>query len=422
MGASSGKIEKGARMKDEQSPGSFLSTQCCVVGGGPAGMMAGFLLARVGVDVAVLEKHEDFFRDFRGDTIHPSTLELFGELGLLDDFLKLPHMEARELDGFLGEEKVTVADFSRLPTRCKFIAFMPQWDFLNFVAERGGRLPAFRLLLGAEATDLIIEDGVVKGVSARTKDGSLQIGAALTIGADGRHSLMRDKAGFTPRNLGAPMDVLWFRISRRRDDPDNPAGRFEPGRFLVAINRSDYWQCGYLIPKGGFDAVKHKGLSDFRADLAKLAPFLADRVAELRDWEQIRLLTVAVDRLPQWSRPGLLCIGDAAHAMSPIGGVGVNLAVQDAVAAANILGDALRRGAPAAKLLQSVQRRREFPVKATQAVQLFIQNRFITGVLAGASPKRLPTPLVLLRKFPFLQRLAARFIGLGLRPEHVRVA
>jgi 2-polyprenyl-6-methoxyphenol hydroxylase-like FAD-dependent oxidoreductase len=316
-------------MTDALSPNAAIETQCCIVGGGPAGMMLGYLLARAGIDVVVLEKHADFFRDFRGDTIHPSTLELIHELGLLEDFLKLPHEKARELEGWIGDEKVTVADFAHLPTRCKFIAFMPQWDFLNFLAERARPFPNFRLLMNAEATDLLFENGAAAGVRARVPNGALDVRADLVVGADGRHSTVRDKAGLEVIHLGAPMDALWFKLARRQDDPERPMGRFDAGRIMALIDRGGYWQCGFVIRKGGYDALRDKGLPAFRGDLARLAPFLADRVAELTDWKDVRLLTVAVDRLRDWSRPSLLCIGDAAHAMSPIGGVGVNLAIQD---------------------------------------------------------------------------------------------
>ncbi len=397
-----------------------MHVRCCIVGGGPAGMMLGFLLARAGVDVAVLEKHGDFFRDFRGDTIHPSTLEIMKELGLLDAFLERPHQEARELEGWVGDEKITVADFSHLPTRCKFIAFMPQWDFLDFIAERAKTLPTFRLCMNAEATDLIFEEGRVVGVQARTPDGRLNVRAELTVGADGRHSIVRDKAGLAVTVLGAPMDVLWMRLSQRSDDPKKTLGRFAPGRIMVLIDRGDYWQCGFVIPKGGFDRIKARGLPALRDEVAEIVPFLRDRANELRSWDDVKLLTVAVDRLSAWRRPGLLCIGDAAHAMSPIGGVGVNLAIQDAVAAANILAEPLRRGAPTLDDLRAVQRRREPPARVTQAVQLFVQNKIITSVLRGARLRGTPLLLRLLRDFPFLRRLPGRFIGLGVRPEHVR--
>jgi 2-polyprenyl-6-methoxyphenol hydroxylase-like FAD-dependent oxidoreductase len=384
-------------------------------------MMLGFLLARAGVDVMVLEKHADFFRDFRGDTIHPSTLEVIHELGLLEDFLKLPHQEVRELQGWVGDAVVTVADFSHLPTRCKFVALMPQWDFLDFLARHGREYPTFRLRTQAEVTGLLEEDGRIVGVRARTPEGPLEVRADLTIGADGRHSTVRAQAGLEVIDLGAPMDVLWLRLSKRPGDPKQSMGRFEPGHVFVMIDRGECWQCAFVIPKGGFEEVKRRGLPAFRDEVARLAPFLRDRVGELADWNAIKLLTVAVERLRQWYRPGLLCIGDAAHAMSPIGGIGINLAIQDAVAAANILAAPLRQGPAPVDRLRAVQRRRALPTRLTQRGQVFIQNRIISRVLAGARMTSLPLPLRLLRDWPFLRRIPARLIGLGVQPEHVKV-
>ncbi len=343
-------------------------------------MMLGFLLARAGVATVVLEKHADFLRDFRGDTIHPSTLQAMDDLGLYDEFLKLPHQEAAELSALVGNERVTAVDLSHLPTRAKFIAIMPQWDFLNFLASKAGAYPNFRLIMQAEAEGLLEEGGVVRGVTAKTPEGPLSIRADLTVAADGRHSILRAKANFTPKDIGAPMDVLWFRLSRRPQDTVEPFGRADRGQMLVLINRGAHWQCGYLIPKGGFEELKRLDIDILSQRVKELVPFLEDRVAELKSWDDVKLLTVTVDRLPRWHKPGLLLIGDAAHAMSPIGGVGVNMAVQDAIAAANILYAALRQGAVPESLLAAVQARREPIVKLTQALQL-CRSSFRTAAL-----------------------------------------
>jgi 2-polyprenyl-6-methoxyphenol hydroxylase-like FAD-dependent oxidoreductase len=400
--------------------GEALRTRCCIAGGGPAGMMLGFLLARMGVDVVVLEKHADFLRDFRGDTIHPSTLELMYELGILDEFLKRPHQEVRHLAGQIGDVTVPVADFTHLPTHCKFLGLMPQWDFLNFIADQGRRYPSFHLRMETEVIEIVEEGGRVVAVSAQTPTGTLEVRADLTVGADGRHSLVREKAGFSVLNLGAPMDVLWMRISRQATDPEQTFGRIDTGRILVLLNREDYWQIAYVIPKGKADELRQQGLPAFRQELVRLAPYLQNRVDELRDWNDVKLLTVAVDRLSRWFRPGLLCIGDAAHAMSPIGGVGINLAIQDAVATANILGERLKQGTVSLSDLQAVQRRRTFPTRATQRMQLIIQNNVIRKVLGSTRPLTPPWPVKLLGRWPFLQRIPARIVGLGFRPEHVK--
>jgi len=400
--------------------GETLRTRCCIVGGGPAGMMLGFLLARTGVDVVVLEKHADFLRDFRGDTIHPSTLEIMYELGILDEFLKRPHQEVRQLAGQIGTETVAIADFTHLPTHCKFLGLMPQWDFLNFIAEQARRYPSFHLRVEAEVTEIIEEAGTVVGVRAQTPTGELEIRAQLTVGADGRHSVVRERAGLSVLNLGAPMDVLWMRMRRQPSDPGQTFGRFDSGRILVFLNREEYWQTAYVIPKGKADELRQQGLPTFRQELVRLAPFLHDRVDELRDWDDIKLLTVAVDRLSRWFRPGLLCIGDAAHAMSPIGGVGINLAIQDAVATANILGERLRQGTVSLSDLEAVQRRRTFPTRATQRMQLLVQNNVIRRVLSSTKPLAPPWPVKLLGRWTLLQRIPARLLGVGFRSEHVK--
>src|SRR5438552_8253842 len=367
-----------------------VSVRCCVAGGGPAGIMLGLLLARAGVEVLVLEKHADFLRDFRGDTIHPSTLEVMHELGLLEDLLKLPHQKAPRLTARVGGLALTVADFTHLPTRCRFIAFMPQWDFLNFLAERGARYPTFTLRMGAEVTGLIEEAGRVVGLQATTADGPLEVRASLVVGADGRQSVVRSRAGLKVDEFGAPMDVLWFRLSRRPDDPEDPVARFEMGRIFIMLNRGEHWQCGFVIPTGSLEQVQARGLPAFRGSVAQLATFVADRVGELQNWDAIKLLTVRVDRLRQWYRPGLLCIGDAAHAMSPIGGVGINLAIQDAVAAANLLSGPLQHGTPSAAELHAVQRRRHLPTRVTQRMQVFLQDHLIFRTLKRGAPMKLP--------------------------------
>jgi 2-polyprenyl-6-methoxyphenol hydroxylase-like FAD-dependent oxidoreductase len=397
-----------------------LTTRCCIVGGGPAGMMLGFLLARAGVDVLVLEKHADFLRDFRGDTIHPSTLEFMHELGLLDEFLRLPHQKVEELSAQVGDTAVMAADFRHLPTVCKFVAFMPQWDFLNFLAAQGAHYRNFRLLMRAEVTDVIFDRDRAVGVRVATPDGGCEVRADLVVGADGRHSIVREKAGLTVQDLGAPMDVLWMRMSRRPDDHYESLGRIEAGHVFIMLNRGDYWQCAFVIPKGSTEHVHRDGLPAFRAEILKFAPGLRERVEELKSWDDVKLLTVAVDRLAQWYRPGLLCIGDAAHAMSPIGGVGINLAVQDAVAAANLLYEPLRRGHPTVEELAAVQRRRQFPMRMIQGLQVLIQNRVITPVLASKSRPTAPYVFRLFDWFPILRRIPAHIIGVGVQREHVR--
>jgi 2-polyprenyl-6-methoxyphenol hydroxylase-like FAD-dependent oxidoreductase len=397
-----------------------IQTRCCIAGGGPAGMMLGFLLARAGVDVVVLEKHADFLRDFRGDTIHPSTLELMYELGLLEEFLKRPHQKVREARGQIGQDKLTLVDFTHLPTHCKFLALMPQWDFLNFLVEQGKRYPGFQVRMQAEATDLIEQGGRIVGVKAKTPEGMIEIRAPLTIGADGRHSVIRDRAGLKVLDLGAPMDVLWMQISRQPTDPSEALGHVETGKMFIMIDRKDYWQCGFIIAKGAAGQVRKRGIESFREEIVRLEPFLRDRVYELRDWNDVSLLTVKVDRLQQWSRPGLLCIGDAAHAMSPVGGVGINLAIQDAVAAANILASKLAAGNLTEADLKAVQHRREYPTRATQRLQIFIQNGVIKRILASDRPLTAPWPVKLLQRWPRLRRIPARVIGMGFRPEHVQ--
>jgi 2-polyprenyl-6-methoxyphenol hydroxylase-like FAD-dependent oxidoreductase len=401
---------------------STLTTKCCIAGGGPAGMMLGFLLARAGVNIVVLEKYPDFFRDFRGDTVHPSTLDLMHELGLLDDFLKLPHQKVETLSGQVGAEHLQMVDFRHLPTHCKFIALMPQWDFLNFLAERGRRYSSFDLRMQTEATDLIVEGGRVVGLSAKAPGGMLTVRADLVVGCDGRHSTVREKSGLEGEDYGAPMDVLWFRLSRKANDSTDTFGHIEAGKMLVMLDRGDYWQCAYVIPKGGIERIKAEGLESFRARAVEMSPFLSDRVGEIKSWDDVKLLSVTVDRLKKWWRPGLICIGDAAHAMSPIAGVGINMAVQDAVAAANRLAAPLKAGSVTDDDLQAIEQRRTLPTYFTQWLQLTIQKRIISRVLGMESQRRPKPPLFfkLFNVFPVLRRIPARLVGMGIRPEHIR--
>jgi 2-polyprenyl-6-methoxyphenol hydroxylase-like FAD-dependent oxidoreductase len=396
------------------------TARCCIAGGGPAGMMLGLLLGRAGIEVLVLEKHADFLRDFRGDTIHPSTLEVVDELGLLEEFLMLPHEKAYELRARFGDAEGVIADFRHLPTRCGFIAFMPQWDFLDFLARHAAAYPTFRLQMRAEATDLVQEDGRIVGLVASTPGGPLRVRADLVVAADGRHSVLRERAGLPADAFGAPMDVLWFRLSRVGTDPPTAMGRFDTGRIFVMLNRGESWQCGFVIPKGSLEEIRARGLDAFRQEVARLAPFAEPRLGEIRSWDDVKLRTVQVDRLQRWYRSGLLCIGDAAHAMSPVGGVGINLAIQDAVAAANRLAVPLAEGRVTIDELRAVQRRRAWPTQITQWLQLAVQRRVIARVLRTRGPLTAPLVFRLLTRVPFLRRGPARLVGLGARAEHVR--
>jgi 2-polyprenyl-6-methoxyphenol hydroxylase-like FAD-dependent oxidoreductase len=395
--------------------------RCCIVGGGPAGMMLGYLLGRAGIETLVLEKHADFFRDFRGDTVHPSTLQVMDELGLIDAFLKLPHQELQKMDGKFGATTIRIADLGRLNVKYPFIAFMPQWDFLNFLRDRGKQFAALKVMMNANATDLIWSGDTVVGVKADTADGPVEIRCDLTIGCDGRHSIVRQCAKLDVEEIGAPMDVLWFRAGRQQNETESLFARVESGKMLVTFDRGDYWQCAYVIAKGQYDAVKARGLDAFRSDVIGMAPILASGMSDVKTWDDVKLLTVAINRLKRWTRPGLLCIGDAAHAMSPVGGVGVNLAVQDAVASANLLAEKLASGCPSEQDLDAVRRRRTFPVRMTQAMQVVVQNNIISVALKpGGRPLRAPLFARIVNAIPWLQGLTARFVAIGVRPEHVR--
>jgi 2-polyprenyl-6-methoxyphenol hydroxylase-like FAD-dependent oxidoreductase len=397
-------------------------TQLCIVGGGPAGMVAGLLFARAGVETIVLEKHDDFLRDFRGDTVHPSTLRIFSELGLLDRLLARPHDKVRDLTVFVGENaQIEVADFSAMDPRWGFIAMMPQWEFLDFVAEQARLYPNFSLLMGAEATGLVEMDGRVTGIGYEKAGERLEIEAELVIAADGRHSLIRDASQLPLRVLGAPMDVFWFRLPKERTEDNRSTGVFTGGRIMALIDRGDYWQCAYVFAKGQAEEIRARGLEAFRADVARVAARIEPRVEAIQSWDDVKLLAVALDRLDRWHRPGLLVIGDAAHAMTPIGGVGINVAVQDAVAAANILTGPMARGDDLDSMLPRVRARRMLAVRAIQGFQRFAQKRIISRLLAATAPVTRPAlPLRLLARFPLLRRLPAAFLGFGVRPEHVR--
>jgi 2-polyprenyl-6-methoxyphenol hydroxylase-like FAD-dependent oxidoreductase len=397
-----------------------LRTQCAIAGGGPAGMMLAYLLARAGVAVIVCEKHADFLRDFRGDTVHPSTLEIMHELGLAERLLQLPHQKIERLSGAVGNQTFPFADFSHLPVHYPFIALMPQWDFLNFLASEAKAFANFTLLMRTEVIGTIEEAGKITGVRARSPEGETEIKADLVIAADGRHSTVRASGGFIVEDIGAPMDVLWFRLSRQSSDPPQTLGRIDAGSIFVQLNRGDYWQCAYVIPKGSVEDVHRRGLDAFRAEIVRQAPFFADRIAEIVSFEDAKLLTVGIDRLTRWHKPGLICIGDAAHTMSPIGGVGINVAIQDAVAAGNVLAEPLRKGTVTDANLAAVQARRELPVRVVQGIQVFIQKRVISTVLAKRGGEvQAPRFLHLLSIIPILQQIPARVLGLGLRREHV---
>jgi 2-polyprenyl-6-methoxyphenol hydroxylase-like FAD-dependent oxidoreductase len=395
------------------------ATTCCIIGGGPAGVMLGYLLARQGIAVTVLEKYKDFFRDFRGDTIHPSTLELLYELGLLEKFLKLPHSQVTGLSAIIGGQRLQMSDFTHLPTHAKFIALMPQWDFLNFLSAKAARYPSFTLRMGWEATGLIQQNGVTTGVRANTPDGPVEIPATLTVGCDGRHAISRDAGNLPLVEEGVPIDVLWFSIARQPSDPENALGYFNFGRFIILINRNDYFQVGYLIPKGAFTQIQQQGIPAFQQSIERVVPFLAGRTGEIDAWDKVKLLTIQVNHLQRWSSPGLLCIGDAAHAMSPVGGLGINIALQDAVATANHLTESLLSNTLTVHNLASIQHYRESAVRNTQRMQIFAHH-FLSRSLKNTGPVTPPLALRILTHIPGFQYLTARFIGMGLQPQHIK--
>ncbi len=409
-------------MSGETNAMSATTTQCCIAGGGPAGMMLGLLLARAGVRTTVLEKHGDFLRDFRGDTVHPSTLRVMDELGLLDAFLQRPHQRLQRIGGWFGQERIQLGDFRGLPERYAFIALMPQWEFLDFVAAEARKLPTFTLRMRAEVTALIEEGGRVAGVRGTSPEGDFEVRADCTVGCDGRRSTVRAAAALPVEDVGAPIDVLWFRVTRDPADDDQSLARISPGHFVVTIDRGSYWQCAFVIAKGGAAALQQGPIDAFRAQVSAAVPMLAPTLADdVRSWDDVKLLTVTVDRLTRWSKPGLLCIGDAAHAMSPVGGVGINLAIQDAVAAANLLATQLRAGTLDEDDLDAVRRRRLWPTKATQAMQVAIQNNVLVPVMSSANAAlEVPLPIRIVSAVPALQRIVARLLGMGMRPEHVR--
>jgi 2-polyprenyl-6-methoxyphenol hydroxylase-like FAD-dependent oxidoreductase len=401
-------------MKTESS-----QVQCCIVGGGPAGVMLGYLLARAGVSVTILEKHKDFFRDFRGDTVHPSTLELLYELGLIDEFLKVPHQKVTSVGITIGDFSAELANFRQLRTHCPFTVLMPQWDFLNFLSEQGKKYSNFDLRMEHEATDLVRDRDRVRGVVVRTPDGIETVRADLVVACDGRHSVMRAAGQLPVRELGVPIDVLWFRISRQPDDRTQVLGNVNYGKLLVLINRNEYFQAAMVVRKGSFEEVKQNGLERFRQDVAQVAPFLSDRVAELQSWDQVKLLSVQINRLKQWHRPGLLCIGDAAHAMSPVFGIGINLAIQDAAAAANTLAQPLRDRQNTDDLLSEVQRRREFRTRLIQGLQT-IAHSGMQHAFRSKGPIHPPPLLRFIAKSRVLEPVLLRVVGVGIYPEHIK--